>query len=411
MEQICPEQQCTACSACYNVCPKQAISMVEVGAIGYVHPRIDAAKCIDCKLCQKVCPVVNPVLKHEPLQAFAAICREAEALDRSASGGAASTMARAIVEHGGGVYGCRMRSYTDIAHERFATVDEMYAMRGSKYVQSSIGATFRQVKADLAAGLVVLFTGTACQIAGLRNYLRRDYDNLYCLDLVCHGVPSQKLLRDNIEDMFRKKGLRPDGTERVTFRRIHSFQTSNLDLRFGTFVESAIPASGSPLPEAAQRFLRNSYITAFMYGLTFRDNCYQCPYACARRTADVTVADFWGYKGTAIPRGKGVSLIMPSTAKGQRLVEMVRPHMLLEERPVAEAVSGNGQLNRPSACPPERAAFVSGYARQGDAVFAPLLRGYKRGYRADMLKRAIIRMLSGCPKLLALLKGTYNKLK
>lgn len=411
MEQICPEQQCTACSACYNACPKQAISMVETGAIGYVHPRIDAAKCIDCKLCQKVCPVVNPVEKHAPLQAFAAISSEAEALDKSASGGAASTMARAIIEQGGVVYGCRMRSYTDIAHERFATVEDMCAMRGSKYVQSSIGNTFIQVKADLNAGLVVLFTGTACQIAGLRNYLRRSYDNLYCLDLVCHGVPSQKLLRDNVESMFRKKGLRPDGTERVTFRRIHSTQTSNLDLRFGTFVESAKPASGSPLPEAAQRFLRNTYITAFMYGLTFRDNCYHCPYACAARTADVTVADFWGYQGTAIPRGKGVSLIMPSTAKGQRLVEMVRPHMLMEERTVAEAVDGNGQLKRPSACPPERAAFISGYARQGEAVFAPLLRGYKWGYRVDMLKRIIIRMLSGCPKLLALLKGTYNKFK
>ena len=125
----------------------------------------------------------------------------------------------------------------------------------------------------------------------------------------------------------------------------------------------------------------------------------------------MTVADFWGYQGTAIPRGKGVSLIMPNTAKGQRLVEMVRPHMLMEERPVAEAVDGNGQLKRPSTCPPERAAFVSGYARQGEAVFAPLLRGYKRGYRVDMLKRIIIRMLSDCPMLLALLKGTYNKFK
>ena len=411
MEQICPEQQCTACSACYNACPKQAISMVETGAIGYVHPRIDAAKCIDCKLCQKVCPVVNPVEKHAPLQAFAAISSEAEALDKSASGGAASTMARAIIEQGGVVYGCRMRSYTDIAHERFATVEDMCAMRGSKYVQSSIGNTFRQVKTDLNAGLVVLFTGTACQIAGLRNYLRRSYDNLYCLDLVCHGVPSQKLLRDNVESMFRKKGLRPDGTERVTFRRIHSTQTSNLDLRYGTFVESAIPASGSPLPEAAQRFLRNTYITAFMYGLTFRDNCYHCPYACAARTADVTVADFWGYQGTVIPRGKGVSLIMPSTAKGQRLVEMVRPHMLMEERTVAEAVDGNGQLKRPSTCPPERAAFVSGYARLGEAVFAPLLRGYKWGYRLKQMRVNAINAIRRIPVVYPLLKYLYKRIK
>lgn len=118
-----------------------------------------------------------------------------------------------------------------------------------------------------------------------------------------------------------------------------------------------------------------------------------------------------GLPGHSHTPWQGVSLIMPSTAKGQRLVEMVRPHMLMEERTVAEAVDGNGQLKRPSTCPPERAAFVSGYARLGEAVFAPLLRGYKRGYRVDMLKRIIIRMLSDYPMLLALLKGTYNKFK
>ncbi len=378
--------------------------MVEVGAIGYVHPHIDATKCIDCKLCQKVCPVVTPVEKRKPLQAFAAVAFDSIAINSSASGGAASTMARTIIEKGGVVYGCRMRNYTDIAHERFATLDDMNAMRGSKYVQSSIGFTFRQVKADLNSGLVVLFTGTACQIAGLRNFLHHEYDSLYCIDLVCHGVPSQKLLRDNVENMFRKKGLRPKGTERVTFRRIYSTQTSNLDLRFGTFVESAIPV-------AWQNFLCNTYITAFMYGLTFRDNCYHCPYACAARIADVTVADFWGYKGKAVPSGKGISLIMPNTAKGQRLVEMVKPFMLMEERPVSEAINGNGQLKHPSACPSERTAFISGYARYGEDVFPPLLRKYKWKYRINKVKVVIIKILGKCPMLLAFLMRAYNKIK
>ena len=404
MEQICPEHLCTACSACYNVCPKHAITMAEVGATGYVYPQIDASKCIDCKFCQKVCPVVNPVAKHKPLQAFAAISKDKEMLDKSASGGAAASIGRAIIERGGIVYGCRMKSYTDIAHRRFSTLKEMYAMRGSKYVQSSIGTVYQQVKKDLEGGLSVLFTGTACQVGGLRNYLRKEYGNLYCLDLVCHGVPSQKLLRNNVEMMFRKKGLRPKGTERVEFRRIFSSQTSNLDLRYGTFVESAIPSTW-------QQFGHNSYITAFMYGLIFRENCYQCPYACAERTADVTVADFWGYKGKLIPRGKGISLIMPSTEKGSHLIEMIRPYMQMEERAVAEAVNGNGQLQHPSKRPSERDTFLDGYERKGENVFAPLLVGYKRQCRINKIKGNIIELIAKNPTMYQILKSVYYKLK
>lgn len=375
--------------------------MSEVGSAGYVYPQIDATKCIDCKSCQKVCPVVNPVAKHVPLQAFAAISKDKEVLGKSASGGAAASIARAIIERGGIVYGCRMKSYTDIAHRRFATMEEMYTMRGSKYVQSSIGTVYQQVKEDLKAGLSVLFTGTACQIGGLRNYLRKEYDNLYCLDLVCHGVPSQKLLRNNVEKMFSKKGLHPKGTERVEFRRIFSSQTSNLDLRFGTFVESAKPAKW-------QKFGHNNYITAFMYGLIFRENCYQCPYACAERTADVTVADFWGYKGKLIPCGKGVSLIMPSTVKGLRLVEMIRPYMQMEERTVTEAVNGNGQLQYPSKRPSERDSFLEGYERRGDDVFAPLLGDYKMQCKINKIKGKFIRFVAKNHTIYLMLKNVYH---
>lgn len=403
MEQICPERLCTACAACYNVCPKQAISMAEVGAIGYLYPRIDADRCIDCGLCQKVCPVVNPVPKHEPLQTFAAIDRNVEALGKSASGGAASAMAKVVIEQGGVVYGCCMRSYTDIAHSRFTTLEEMYAMRGSKYVQSLIGLIYKDVKKDLEAGYTVLFTGTACQIGGLRNYLHKDYNRLYCLDLVCHGVPSQKLLRDNIENMFRKKGLSPKGTERVEFRRICSDQTSNLDLRFGTFVESAIPIGW-------QKFLNNTYITAFMYGLTFRDNCYECPYACTKRVADITVADFWGYRGNQIPQGLGVSLVMPSTAKGLQLVEQVRPFMLMEERPISEAVNGNGQLLHPSVRPTEREIFVAEYENSGEKLITSLLRKYKRQYRKNAIINKGIRIIAKYPKLYLCIRNIYHRL-
>ncbi|HCE47967.1 MAG TPA: hypothetical protein DEQ84_04815, partial [Prevotellaceae bacterium] len=156
---------------------------------------------------------------------------------------------------------------------------------------------------------------------------------------------------------------------------------------------------------------RNNYITAFMYGLIFRENCYQCPYACAERTADVTVADFWGYKGKLIPRGKGISLIMPSTEKGSHLIEMIRPYMQMEERAVAEAVNGNGQLQHPSKRPSERDTFLDGYERKGEDVFAPLLVGYKRQCRINKIKGNIIELIAKNPTMYQILKSVYYKLK
>ena len=404
MKQICDKEYCTACSACYNICPKHAISMIEENQVGYVYPRIDSSKCVDCKLCERICPVNNPLVKKKPLQAFAAICKDSESLDKSASGGAASTIARAVIESGGIVYGCRMNSYTDIVHERFATIHDMYAMRGSKYVQSKIGEVYRQVREDLHAGWVVLFTGTACQVGGLRNYLRKEYDNLYCMDLVCHGVPSQKLLRDDIEYMFYKRNLKTNGTERVTFRKILSDQTSNLDLRFGTFVEGAIPI-------ADQMFLKNNYITAFMMGLTFRENCYHCPYACKERVSDITVADFWGYKGAKIPSGKGISLILSSTVKGQELVKMIQTKMNIEERPIKEAIAGNGQLQHPSTRPIERELFLTEYEKHGVYVYTSLLKKYRRKYKWGSYKNYVIRRLRENHYSYIVLKFMYTKLR
>lgn len=390
MEEICSREKCTGCSACYNVCPKSAISMVESGAAGYVYPQVDASKCIDCNLCRKVCPVFHPVNLNEPLKAYAATCKNESHLVGSASGGAASSIAEIIIRNGGVVYGSVMLNYKNVSHCRFTSVEEMYMMRGSKYVQSSIGSTYRQAKEDLKAGKDVLFTGTACQIAGLRNYLHRDYENLWCLDLVYHGVPSQKLLRDNVEFIYAQCGQTPARELKVHFRDILSTQTSNLDLRYGVFTENTIPRK-------LQIFPKNTYITAFMAGLTFRENCYSCPYAQPKRTADITVADFWGYLGNEIPSGWGISLLLPSSAKGLALCEKVLPYMNFEERPVNEAVKGNGQLQHPSLRPEERDRFLIEYERIGDQCYKPLLKSYLRKYRKRQLKELIRKIIHSTP--------------
>ena len=189
-----------------------------------------------------------------------------------------------------------------------------------------------------------MFSGTPCQVAGLRKFLRRDYPNLLLVDLVCHGVPSQKLLRDNVQRVLRESGV-ADGNYQVTFRR-KGRQTS--ELRFGVFLsEDAKPVvSGRPVD-----FPSNDYIAAFMAGLIFRENCFTCPYARPERGSDITIADFWGLQPCSVPKGSGVSLLLVSTAKGQELADTIREKAVMEERPVAEAVRGNGQLQAPSRRP------------------------------------------------------------
>lgn len=371
METICEKQRCTACAACVNACPKNAIQMVEDGAAGYLHPRINADLCIDCGLCVKTCPVNHPVGLRQPDKAYAVISRDEEDLMSSTSGGASSLMAAEILRRGGIVFGCAQENYKDIRHIRIEKSGEARKIKKSKYVQSTIGLIFRDVRHDLQTGRDVLFIGTPCQVAGLRNFLRKDYENLLLVDLVCHGVPSQKLLRENVEKIMRDNNI-PDGNYRVAFRR-KGRQTS--DLRFGVFLtEDAKPV---PTKKKSVDFPSNDYIAAFMAGLIFRDNCYTCPYARPQRASDITIADFWGLQKCSVPIERGVSLMLVSTERGERMARAIQGKAVMEERPVEEAVRGNGQLQKPSACPPERAAFMEQYATAPQKAYKNGLKHYR----------------------------------
>ena len=392
MDQICDKNRCTACAACLNACPKGAISMVEEGAVGYVYPVINQTLCIDCGLCVKICPANHPVAQHVPLKAYAAISLDDADLMSSASGGASSMLAQETFRHGGVVYGCGQENYRDICHLRIADPADAWKIKDSKYVQSRIGTIYKQVKADLQDGKEVMFSGTPCQVAGLRSYLRKDYPNLLLVDLVCHGVPSQKLLYDNINDMLARSEA-PDSEYRLSFRRKQR-QTSGLDLRFGVFLtKDAIPALRGKLVD----FPHNDYIAAFMAGLTFRENCFTCPYACSKRVGDITIADFWGLAPCSVPNNRGVSLMLVNTKKGEIAVNAIRPYAHMEERPVSEAIRGNGQLQHPSKRPPERDRFLQQYAVSPQQAYTENLKRYRKETRMLKIKIKLIKTVRSIP--------------
>ena len=405
MTEICDIKSCTGCAACAGVCAHKAISMVEVPPHGYLHPKINNDLCVDCGLCSKTCPVNNPPVFNSPLTAFAAISKDRDDLMSSSSGAASSVLATHIVNKGGVVYGSVEEDYAHIAHQRIDSLTDLPKIKGSKYVHSYTTDIFPKVKADLQQGLEVLFLGTPCQIAGLRKYLRKSYDNLILVDLCCHGVPSQKFLRDDVEHLcdvtFRNKGDMSKPWDRwglyVTFR--NKGDMSKPWDRYGVYLsEKENNMISSP-------FLKDNYITAFMSGLLFRENCYTCPYARAERVSDITIADFWGYQGKEIKVDNGISLLMPSTPKGVRLIEVCKPAFYCEERLAAEAIKGNGQFNHPSSRPKERDAFLRMYSEDMQEAYRIALRDYIKNYKKRILKGKVYKVL----KPLAVLKRKVIK--
>ena len=327
---ICPVESCTGCHSCYNACPVKAIHMNN-DILGHVYPYIDMDKCIDCNLCRKACPSVVPVATQRPKTAFAAWSLDEEERRTSSSGGAASVFSRHVLARGGVVYGAALDDDLRIAHIRVDTDDCLPKLKGSKYVQSIIGSTFRAVSIDLDEGRKVLFIGTPCQIAGLRRYLSKEYQNLCTVDLVCHGVPSQQLLFEHIA------------------RKVHGQDFDSISFREVSGFYLRISRKGTPL--YLRSLYDDEYYIGFMKGLFYRSSCYSCTYAKPERVSDITIGDFWGLgkrKPFLHSTSDGCSLIMPNTTQGLSFIRNCSDELFLEERDVQEAIQGNSQLRGPS---------------------------------------------------------------
>lgn len=373
MEKLCDITDCSGCEACANACSHDAITMTE-DAMGHLHPQFNETKCIDCGLCTKVCPALAPVTQVSPLRAFAVASDDAEERRTSSSGGAASVAARHILKHGGVVYGCAQADYCHIGHVRIDSVEELGRLKGSKYVQSRMGHVYRQVRADLLADRPVLFTGTPCQVAGLRNFLRKDYDNLVTIDLICHGVPSQQMLRRDVAAATRGLENRKDILVNFRWKCQYGIQYG---IQFGN-------PNGTDMHILRElRYPHDPYITAFMTGLSFRESCHRCPYAGQKRTGDLTIGDFWGlgaYAPTSFKIREGVSLVLVNTPAGERLWDKLDPMLSVEERSLQEAIAGNANLRTTSPRPPRKDLFKHVYQTTGDlnkAVRAALPRSQR----------------------------------
>lgn len=319
---------CSGCNACAEVCPKHCITMV-ADSKGFYYPEINKNLCIKCGACERVCPFVRNTELIAPLKAFAAWNKDRKQHLLSSSGGAAYIFSKYIIEKGGVVYGCTADGL-DIKHIRVDNVKDLHKLQGSKYIQSDIRGVFSQVKADLKNSVSVLFIGTPCQVAGLKNYIKQIPDNLYLVDLICHGVPSQQMLQEHVLGLA--EGVK---IESVSFRKGNNY---------------VLNLKGNSWTYSTSSYWEDCFLRGFYDGIVNRDSCYSCSFATSKRFSDITIGDFWGLQDIEkLPSeiNEGVSLLLPCTEKGMLLIDRTKEYFNLYERNVDEAIAGNPQLRRP----------------------------------------------------------------
>jgi len=327
---ICAEKKCTGCYACANICPKQCIEMRPKGVLGHVYPHIDISSCINCKLCERVCQVNSPIKLAQPIKAYAGKHREESAYVSSTSGGATDALSCFFLQKGGIVYGCVESSGVKVYHKRIDSLEDVKLIKGSKYAQSDIDKAYVLVKDDLISGKEVLFFGTPCQVAGLKSFLRKDYDNLYTVDLICHGTPSQEFLRNYVKKKTKNLGVY------VSFRKGNDYLMQIFDNSSKELYKYNLWKS---------RY-KDLYFNTFIDGYTSRDSCVHCNYASPNRCSDITIGDFWGLSDDLKEEFKnGCSCILPITEKGDNLISSI--NMILYNRSVDEAIKGNDRLRAP----------------------------------------------------------------
>lgn len=338
MISITNKSQCCGCNACVQCCPKQCIVMYE-DEEGFLYPHVDSIICINCGLCDKICPILNQNEPKRPLQAFAAKNNNDEQRLRSSSGGIFILFAEHIIRQGGVVFGARFDRNWEVEHCYVETIEELESLMRSKYVQSRIGNTYKKAEQFLKQGRQVLFVGTSCQIAGLRKFLRKDHDNLFAVDFICHGVPSPGVWRRYLEEI-RTQALRSKiaGKNTVLLSSL-KFISVITDINFrekqqggyGWKKYGFVVCGKSPFRGDRNTVLlstvykKNPYMKAFLINYILRPSCYECPAKSGKPYSDLTLADFWGLSGV-IPQvddDKGVSLLFVNTEKTQRLLNQL----------------------------------------------------------------------------------------
>ena len=332
-----PHANCNGCGLCSVVCPKQCIEMKEKPD-GFLYPHVNKKDCIGCGLCVKKCPEYGFIAREKVKQVYAAKTRDRKLITESTSGGIFGELAKSILDTGGVVYGAAYVDVDVVRHQRISNISELYKLNGSKYVQSEISSVYPMIKEDLLSSKNVLFSGTGCQIAAIRNYLPKDFNNLICVEVVCHGVPAPGLFKKYIK-WLSQKGNAPvlkyqfrSKCERPTGEHSKYYYETSKGFNSGYSYE-------------------DPYYGSFLCGSILRNSCYKCNFKGRLRSGDITIGDFWGIEKTnsKINTDSGISLVMINTEKGNRMFEPLKNRLDLYKSSFEEAEKFNPSISHSTA--------------------------------------------------------------
>jgi len=384
--KLCDGAQCSGCGACVNRCPKAAITM-SADEDGFAYPFIDQEKCVECGFCLKACPVLTPISFHVARDVvYAAWARDEAIRQASSSGGVFSVFASAILRRGGLVNGVAFDEKFNLRHWLLENEKDLSRVRGSKYVQSDTGDVYRQIEAALKGDRPVLFTGTPCQVSGLRSFLGSEYEYLTTCDFVCHGVPSPVFFRNALMDQY---GRSPESKVDFRFR----------DLKGWGFSPALICEKGGLIEKPVSD---DYYFQAFLKGLNYRNSCYTCPYARPDRISDLTIGDFWGVPSVFKHKNGGLksgcSLVIANTERGQALMESVGSALVSHAFPITTCRE-NRQLYAPVIRPKRRTSFYVDFATLPRREFLAKQGIFRRGPLAGRLVNFALRPIRKLAKL------------
>jgi len=345
---ILEEKLCTGCGACYNICPTNAIKM-EYNNEGFLYPIIDKKKCINCGKCAKACPQINNKTTYQRgggKKFCYAMMANDEIRKKSSSGGIFTLLTKSIINDGGYIAGAIFEEdFKSVKHIITNSITELEKLKKSKYLQSDTNTTYKETKKLLDENKIILYTGTPCQIAGLKSFLNKDYKNLYTIDILCHGVPSPKVWEKYLNETFKNKKI-----IKADFRNKKTEWGKALLLKI-------VFNDNSDFQEQSNK---NIYYKAFLQNLILRKSCATCKYTNTSRPADITLGDFWGIEkyNKKFQDKKGTSLVLINNQKGEFLINKIKKDLILNKKvPIKYAIKGNPVLKTPCTTHQEREAF------------------------------------------------------
>lgn len=339
------KQDCTGCCACKNACPEYAIDMIQ-DEEGFLYPYVNEKYCKNCGLCERICPVLNTKTSTKVLHTYASKNRNFEVLKQSSSGGMFSIFAESVLKRGGVVFGAAYTCDWKVYHTFVDNIGQLDKLRRSKYVQSNVCEIYNKIKEFLDEGRQVLFSGTPCHVAGLKNFLQKDYKSLIAVDVFCHGVASPKVWKMFLEENTNIKNIMA-----IDFRdKSFGWDKSIFKIYFKNKNDSIpkLPLIFSLMPYSMKQKLCSgryslSYIKGFLKNLFLRPSCHKCKFKGEEKNSDFTIGDLWGVNEIApdFYDKNGVSVLTVNSLQGQKIFEDIKYKFLFKEIALDKVIEYN----------------------------------------------------------------------